>query len=78
MKKSIKKELKKEMAKSRKENKSCKTHCAHAGCGYFLAFLGAAIYYIQTATTFWQGVLGVLKAFVWPAILVHKLMGFLG
>jgi hypothetical protein len=45
------------------------------GFAYFLGFLGAAIYYIQTATGFWAGVLGVLKAIVWPAFLVHKLLG---
>ena len=46
-----------------------------AGGVYGLGFLGAAIYYIQQATGFWDGVLGVLKAIVWPAFLVHKLLG---
>jgi len=47
------------------------------GCGgiYFFGFLGAAIYYIQQSTTFWQGVLGFLKAIVWPVFLVYKLLG---
>ena len=50
--------------------------CGHTGGGvYFLGFIGAAIYYIQAATGFWSGVLGVLKALVWPAFLVHKLLG---
>ncbi|MGE5392498.1 MAG: hypothetical protein ACM3NH_02015 [Candidatus Saccharibacteria bacterium] len=48
------------------------------GGGYGLAFLGAAIYYIQHSTTFWMGVVGVLKALVWPAFLIHKLYQFLG
>lgn len=39
---------------------------------YGLAFIGAAIYYIQHATTFWGGVLGILKAMVWPAFLIYK------
>lgn len=34
---------------------------------YGLGFVGAGIYFISTATTFWMGVLGFLKAFVWPA-----------
>lgn len=57
----------------------CKRHKGGT-CGgvYGLAFLGAAVYYIQNAETFWMGVLGVLKAIIWPAMLVHKLMGFLG
>ena len=43
---------------------------------YGMAFIGAAIYFIKTATTFWMGVLGFLKAIVWPAILVYKLLEF--
>jgi hypothetical protein len=51
------------------------------GCGgafYGLGFIGAAIYYISTAGSFWMGVLGVLKAIVWPAFLIHGLLKFLG
>ena len=44
---------------------------------YGLAFIGAVIYYIQHATSFWGGVLGVLKACVWPMFLIHKLFEFL-
>ena len=55
----------------------------HRGCGggsavYGLGFIGAAIYYISTATGFWQGVLGILKAIVWPAFVVFELLRFLG
>jgi hypothetical protein len=46
------------------------------GCGggavYGLGFIGAAVYYIQVADGFWTGVLGVLKALVWPAFLVYE------
>lgn len=48
-----------------------------AGGVYGLAFVGAAVYFIQHATTFWGGVLGFLKALVWPALLVYKLLEFL-
>lgn len=44
---------------------------------YGLGFLGAVIYYISTATDFWMGVLGVLKAFVWPAFLIYEALGSL-
>jgi len=44
---------------------------------YGLGFLGSLIYYIVHATSFWIGVLGFLKACVWPAFLVYKLMEFL-
>jgi hypothetical protein len=57
-----------------------KNKCGCGACGggiYGLAFVGALIYYIQHATSFWVGVLGVLKAMVWPAILIYKLLEFL-
>lgn len=39
---------------------------------YCLGIIGAAIYYIGQADTFWQGVLGFLKALVWPAFLIYQ------
>ncbi|MDD5184621.1 MAG: hypothetical protein PHS84_05100 [Paludibacter sp.] len=45
---------------------------ASGGAVYGLGLIGAAIYFISNATTFWVGVLGFLKAIVWPAILVYK------
>ena len=44
---------------------------------YGLGFIGALIYFVQHATGFWDGALGVLKAIVWPAMLVYKLLEFL-
>lgn len=44
---------------------------------YGLGFIGAAVYFIQHAATFWIGVLGFLKAIVWPALVVYKLLEFL-
>jgi hypothetical protein len=41
-----------------------------AGAVYALGLIGAAVYFISIATGFWEGLLGVLKALVWPAILV--------
>lgn len=42
------------------------------GAVYGLGFIGAAIYFISHATGFWMGVLGFLKAVVWPAFLVYE------
>lgn len=39
---------------------------------YGLGIIGAAIFYIGKATTFWTGVVGLLKAVVWPAFLVYE------
>ncbi|KKT33599.1 MAG: hypothetical protein UW20_C0001G0110 [Candidatus Woesebacteria bacterium GW2011_GWB1_44_11] len=44
---------------------------------YGLGFIGALIYFIQNAHTFGEGLLGILKAIVWPALVVYKLLGFL-
>lgn len=44
---------------------------------YGLGFIGAVIYYISNATTFWLGALGVLKAIVWPAFLVYEALKLL-
>ena len=52
--------------------------CGPSGAVYGLGFIGALIYYISNATTFWMGVLGVLKSIVWPATLVFELLKFLG
>lgn len=46
-----------------------------SGAVYGLGFVGAVVYYIQNADTFWMGVLGIIKALVWPAMLVYKLLG---
>lgn len=44
---------------------------------YFSGFIGALFYYIRRAKSFKEGLLGVLKALVWPAFVVYKLLGFL-
>ena len=45
-----------------------------SGSVYGLGMIGALVYFIGHATTFWEGVLGFLKALVWPAILIYKLL----
>lgn len=49
-----------------------------AGAVYGLGFVGAAIYFISQAATLWDGVIGFLKALVWPAFLVYEALKFLG
>lgn len=43
---------------------------------YGLAFVGAFVYYVQRADTLWVGIVGFLKALVWPAFLIYKLLEF--
>jgi hypothetical protein len=60
----------------------CGCSCCHCGRRmkggmggggvYCLGLIGAAIYFIGQATTFGAGVLGFLKALVWPVFLVYE------
>ena len=63
---------------TKKCNKSGKVNNA-ASCGgfYGLGFIGATIYFISHAATFGAGVVGFLKALVWPAFLVYQLLEYL-
>lgn len=45
---------------------------------YGMAFLGALVYYLQQATSFGMGAIGVLKAIFWPAVLIYRVFGMLG
>jgi len=45
---------------------------------YGLAFIGAAVYFIQNADSLGSGIIGLLKAIIWPALVVYNLLGFLG
>lgn len=69
--------MKKRVKKAIKKEKCC-YHKECGTCGYFLGFVGAAVYYIGNSATFWQGVVGFLKAIVWPAFLVFEALKYLG
>ena len=51
-------------------------HIGNGGIGgfMFLAFIGASVYFVSKADGFWDGVLGVLKALVWPAFVIYKVL----
>jgi len=68
---------KKRITKKQVKSKICKPHENCMGFGYFLGVIGAAVYYISSTTGFWMGVLGILKALVWPAFLVFELLKFI-
>ena len=65
-------------SEKKKKWEGCGSPGGVSGGVYGVALIGAAIYYIQHADTFRVGVIGVLKALVWPAFLVYELFGFLG
>lgn len=80
-KKVVRKPRKDEVLSRGKDNMccgNCKSGGQCGGCFYGLGFLGAVIYYISTSTSFWGGVLGILKALVWPAFLVFELLKLVG
>lgn len=39
---------------------------------YGFGLIGALIYFISVANGFWEGVLGILKAIVWPVFMVYE------
>lgn len=45
---------------------------------YGLGFIGSAVYFISTASSFWMGVVGFLKAIVWPAFMTYEAFTFFG
>ncbi len=82
--KNMNKKINKDSCCNKVENFNIKDKCqkhqnCNSGCSgiYFLGLIGAAIYFIQQATSFWLGVIGLLKAFVWPAFLIYGLLDFL-
>lgn len=48
-----------------------------SGAVYGVGFIGAVVYFLSHATSFWIGLLGIFKALFWPAFLIYRLMEFL-
>ena len=67
---------------SSEERKSLKRKVSYrsggSGAVYGFGLIGAWIYYLTHATTFWLGMLGLLKGIFWPAFLVFEVMKYLG
>lgn len=63
------------------EQKTRKQKVAYRGGAsdavYAFGLFGAWFYYISTATTFWEGLLGIFKGFFWPGYLVFELLKYL-
>lgn len=63
-----------------KISKHGKGHSQAAGPGgyvFFVAWIGAVIYFVNQVDGFWNIVLAVLKSFVWPGYLVYHILGLL-
>jgi len=49
------------------------------GALFFMAYIGAAIYFIQISDgTFWAVILGLLQAAVWPVYVIFHVLQLLG
>ncbi|WP_127472985.1 hypothetical protein [Microbacterium sulfonylureivorans] len=49
------------------------------GFFFFLAYIGAAVYFISVSDgRFWGVILGLLQAIVWPAYLIYGTLAALG
>ena len=60
-----------------KEKIKCKVK-GSGGCFYLLGIIGAATYYLGSTEGFWVGVVGLLKALVWPAFVVYEVLKYIG
>ncbi|HYM64932.1 MAG TPA: hypothetical protein VES68_00380 [Candidatus Sulfotelmatobacter sp.] len=52
-------------------------HQAGGGAIYGIGVIGALIYFLQHAHTVGAGIIGVIEAVFWPAIIVYKALELL-
>lgn len=50
---------------------------AGSGAIYGLGVIGALIYFLQHSTTILTAIIGIIKSFFWPAIIVFKALELL-
>ncbi len=50
---------------------------AGSGAIYGLGVIGAAVYFIQHATSLSSGIIGLIEAVFWPAVIVYKALELL-
>lgn len=57
-----------------KASKTIKVVNQQGGVGFVLcvAYFGAAVYFVQQSSGFWGFIWALIKAIVWPAILVYQ------
>lgn len=50
---------------------------AGSGAIYGIGMLGALVYYLQHAMSFWDGIVGIFKAVFWPGVVLYKVLELL-
>ncbi len=48
-----------------------------SGAIYGLGIIGALIYFLQHAGSFWEVIWGIIQAIFWPAVIVYKALELL-
>lgn len=63
-----------------KNDKTVKVINDHGPSGFvfFVAFIGAVVYFVQQSHGFWEFILAILKAIVWPAFVTFHVLQLLG
>jgi len=56
----------------------CKGNNASNGAIYGLSVIGALFYFLGNATSFGMVMIGIGKSIFWPAVLMFKLLTYLG
>ncbi len=68
----------KDKLKDKKSSQAINSCSGPLGFVFFVSFIGAAVYFVQQTEGFWNVVLAILKAAVWPAFVVYESLGLLG
>lgn len=50
---------------------------AGSGAIYGIGILGALVYFLQHATSFTDGIIGIFKAIFWPGVVLYKVLDLL-
>jgi hypothetical protein len=66
------------MAKEKSKTVKVMNEGGPTGFVFFLAFIGAAVYFVQQSEGFWGFILALLKAAVWPAIVLYQVLEGMG
>jgi len=65
------------MAKNEKNLIKIVNKDSPAGFIFFLTYIGAAVHFVGNVDGFWNILLALLKAAVWPAFLINRVLNLL-
>ena len=52
-------------------------HTSGTGPIYGIGVLGALVYFLSHAQSFWGGLVGIVEAFFWPGVILYKVLELL-